>query len=100
MLGKRIGQEHMGRTTRRACGALRKRRITRRGKVRYSNQRMRRAPESLGVVIKPIRIRIRVVIDVGYDLTARLLPADVARGAQTSVLRPYDPNVETPGYLR
>ena len=82
MLCLRIGEEHMHGTTRGIRHTVGYRTVPRRRQIRSANAHMGRTHESCCEIGQPMGIRIRIVINIGHNLTPGLLPASIARIAR------------------
>src|SRR5205823_5901271 len=75
MLRLVIGQKHMNRAARRIRYTLGDTAIARRRNIRAADAYVIGAPKRAGHVGEPVGIGIRVVVDIGDDLSGRRLPS-------------------------
>ena len=87
MLSRVIGEQNVHRSSWRVRHTIRDSSVAGRRNIGPANSHVSRLQERIGQVGQPIRIRIRVVIQIGDDLTLCRVHAEITGGAQTAVWR-------------
>ena len=86
VLGLVVGEQHVHRTARRGGDALRDPSVVLRRQIRSADADVRGRREAARQVLEPVRIRVRIAVEVGDDVARCVIQAGVARAAQPSVL--------------
>jgi hypothetical protein len=93
VLGILVGEQHVRGPAGRSGDALGDPVVARRHDVGSADAGVVAAPERIGQVVEPVRVRARVVVGVGHDLAGRGPHPGVARTAQAAVLGADQPHV-------
>ena len=75
----------MNRTARRYSDTVGNQAVAGRRQIRPADSNMIRRHKCVCKVLEPVRVGIRIIIDIGNDLTASSFTTCVARTAQTSI---------------
>src|SRR5215471_15691353 len=85
VLGHLVGKQNMYRSARSVRHTIGDSTIARRGDVWSADSHMSRAKKRVSEVSQPVRIRVRIIIQISDNLTGRRLHADIPGSAQALI---------------